>query len=97
MLSYFGGYNVVDEEEDELGDDLIVDNSYEEDEVKFGENGGRTSSFDDIVHSEDERVMMDNYGHRVYSDAFLHLGATNFMPVNTNLSVDQFSSAPHLN
>lgn len=48
------------DEEGEFEDDLIVDNYYEEDEEENGEKEGRTSSLDDIVHSEDERVFLDN-------------------------------------
>lgn len=83
-----------EEEEDEFVDDLIVENYYEEDDEENGEKEGRTSSLDDIVHSEDERLMMDHYGHLVDPDPYQQPGAPHFMPVNSNLTMDR-DSMPH--
>ena len=83
-----------DEEEDEFVDELIVENYYEEDEGENGEKGGRTSSLDDIVHSEDERLMMDHYGHLVKPDPYHQAGAPHYMPVNTNMTMDRSTMHP---
>ena len=86
-------------EEDEFGDDLVVDNNYDEDEDEEEENGekkGRTSSLDEIVHSEEERVMVDIKGHPVCAaDQFQHHPvARHYMPANTILTMDSTSMPP---
>ena len=69
------------------GDDIKIDNAYQE------ELHAHSSSLDEIVHSEDERVILERNGRgylKSEAGSLENYDSSGRMPVDTNLSQSPF-------
>jgi hypothetical protein len=74
----------MDQQDSDLNEDLIIDNEIDDEEIL------RSSSLDEIVHSEDERVMLDRNGYPITNKEKSDSRMQYRMPVDTNLHQDPY-------